>query len=121
MGVGRVPIADPARGGLITFNCIIQEGVIGEELQQRLAAELVHISGEVLNEPADDVSVGFEIVRRGYGFRGGEPSTTSLLRGRITPGLQQEAREVYMQRILDRWCELTGCSVDEVVINAADG
>ena len=104
----------------VSFNCTMQEGQIGEETRATLAVALQEITQEVLGESPEDVPVSFSDIPRGFGFRGGEPSTTSLVRGSIVGGVTQEVREDLMRRICDRWMELSGCTVDELVVSARD-
>ena len=52
----------------------------------RLADGLVAVTGTVLGVDAADISVDFEDIPYSYGFRGGELSTTSLVRGSIEGG-----------------------------------
>ncbi len=104
----------------VSFNCTMQEGQIGEELRAELAAALQQITQDVLGESPDDVPVTFSDIPSGYGFRGGEPSTTSLVRGSIVGGVTQEVREDFMRRICDSWMEISGCTVDELVVSARD-
>lgn len=86
------------------------------ELRTRLA----HTAAAVLGGSAEDVVVEFTVIPHGYGFRGGELSTTSLVRGLIPPGCVQEVRVDLMRRICDMWCDLTGCTVEELVVSARD-
>lgn len=104
----------------VSFDCTMQEGQIGEEVRAELAAALQQITHDVLEESPDDVPVTFSDIPRGFGFRGGEPSTTSLVRGSIVGGVTQEVREDFMRRICDRWMEISGCTVDELVVSARD-
>ncbi len=104
----------------VSFDCTMQEGQIGEELRGQLAVALQEITQDVLGESPDDVPVTFSDIPEGYGFRGGEPSTTSLVRGSIVGGVTQEVREDFMRRICDRWMEISGCTVDELVVSARD-
>ena len=104
----------------VSFNCTMQEGQIGEELRLTLAAALQQITQDVLGESPEDVPVTFSDIPKGFGFRGGEPSTTSLVRGSIVGGVTQEVREDLMRRICDRWMEISGCTVDELVVSARD-
>ncbi|MDE2968023.1 MAG: hypothetical protein OXS30_11145 [Chloroflexota bacterium] len=104
----------------VSFNCTMQEGQIGEELRAKLAVALQQITEDVLGESPDDVPVTFSNIPSGFGFRGGEPSTTSLVRGSIVGGVTQEVREDLMRRICDRWMEISGCTVDELVVSARD-
>ena len=105
---------------MISFNCIIQEGVIPDDLRPNLVSELARISTSILGGSPDDVDVEFTVIPHGYGFRGGELSTTSLVSGQIPPGCEQATRVQLMQQICDMWCETTGCSVDELVVSARD-
>ncbi|MCY3921209.1 MAG: hypothetical protein OXG27_02275 [Chloroflexi bacterium] len=104
----------------VSFDCTMQEGQIGEELRAKLAVALQEITQDVLGESPDDVLVRFSDIPRGFGFRGGEPSTTSLVRGSIVGGVTQDVREDFMRRICDRWMEISGCTVDELVVSARD-
>jgi phenylpyruvate tautomerase PptA (4-oxalocrotonate tautomerase family) len=105
---------------MIEFACVVQEGVISEELRPRLASELARISTSILGGDPNEVDVGFTEIPRGFGFRGGELSTTSLVRGQIPPGCEQETRVELLNRICDMWCELTGCSTHELVVSVRD-
>ncbi|MXX47348.1 MAG: hypothetical protein F4Z38_03420 [Chloroflexi bacterium] len=104
----------------VSFNCTMQEGQVGEEMRARLAVALQQITQDVLGESPDDVPVTFSDIPRGFGFRGGEPSTTSLVRGSIVGGVTQDVREDFMRRICDSWMEISGCTVDELVVSARD-
>ena len=104
----------------VSFNCTMQEGQIGEELRAELVVALQQITQDVLGESPADVPVTFSDIPTGFGFRGGEPSTTSLVRGSIVGGVTQEVREDFMRRICDRWMAISGCTVDELVVSARD-
>ncbi len=105
---------------LVRYDCTMQEGQIGEEMRSRLAAGLVELTGRVLDVGADEVTVGFADIPQGFGFRGGVLSTTSLVRGSIAGGLEQPVRVELMQAICDMWMEISGCTVDELVVSARD-
>ncbi len=105
---------------MITFNCTIQEGTIPDDLRPELASELARISTAILGGAPADVAVRWIEIPHGFGFRGGELSTTSAVRGEIPPGCDQETRVQLMQQIQDRWLELTGCTTDELVVSARD-
>ena len=105
---------------MITFRCVVQEGCIPQDLRSRLATGLTRTTAEVLRAAPDDIQVEFEEIPRGDGYRGGELSTTSLVRGTIPPGCEQPLREELLMKLGDMWCEMTGCGVDEVVVSAAD-
>ena len=105
---------------MYSFNCVIQEGVIPDDLRPNLVSELARVTTSVLGGSPDGVDVEFTVIPHGYGFRGGEVSTTSMVRGTIPPGCEQETRVHLMQQLCDTWMELTGCSVDELVVSARD-
>ena len=104
----------------VEFSCTIQEGAIPDEMRPTLADGLRRVSADVLGADKDAVQVTFREVARGYGFRGGEPSTTSMVRGTVHPSLEQPTRVEYLQRICDMWQEITGCSTDELVASVPD-
>ena len=104
----------------VSFDCTMQEGQIGEEMRAQLAVALQQITQDVLGESPDEVPVTFSDIPSGFGFRGGVPSTTSLVRGSIVGGVTQDVREDLMRQICDRWMEISGCSVDDLVVSARD-
>lgn len=104
----------------VRYDCTMQEGQIGEDARARLADGLRAVTERVLGAGADVVSVDFSDIPQGFGFRGGEPSTTSLVRGSIVGGLEQPVRVELMRAICDMWMEVSGCTVDELVVTARD-
>lgn len=105
---------------MIAYNCTIQEGVISGEQREILNVRLVQIGAAVLGVPQDDITVSYEIIPHGFGFRGGEISTSSSVRSRIPDGCPQEKRVEFMQAVQDMWMEVTGQTTDELVVGAAD-
>ena len=105
---------------MISFNCIVQEGVVAPRLWPDLKSSLAQISTSLLGGSPEEVEVEFTVIPYGFGFRGGELSTTSVVRGSIPPGCSQEMRVNLMQRICDMWCETTGCAADELIVSARD-
>ena len=105
---------------MIVYNCTVQEGVIPEEQRQILHERMLQIGAGVLGVAADDISVNFEIIRHGFGFRGGELSTSSAVRSRIPDGFSQEKRVEFMQAVQDMWIEVTGQTTADLVVGAAD-
>lgn len=105
---------------MISFNCTLQEGVIPDELRPKLASELARISASVLGGSAADVKVDFREVRNGYGFRGGEISTTSVVQGQLAQACEQPMRVELLTQICDMWQALTGCATEELVASARD-
>lgn len=105
---------------MTSFNCIVQEGLIPPRLRPALKSALARISTSLLGGSPDEVAVEFTEIPRGFGFRGGELSTTSMVRGSIPPGCVQEVRVDLMQQICDMWCATTGCAPDELIVSARD-
>ena len=104
---------------MIDFNCIVQEGFVSEDIRPKLAKELAQISTSILGGSPRDVEVEFNEIPQGFGFRGGEPSSTSLVRG-IIDGCEQEVRVKLLYKIGDMWCAVSGCSPDELVVSVRD-
>ncbi len=105
---------------VINFDCIIQEGVVSEQKQNALTTALRGVAVEVFGGSPDDIPVEFSAIPQTFGFRGGELSTTSMVRSVIDPGCEQSVRVDFMQKVQDTWCEILGCPVEELVVSAAD-
>jgi hypothetical protein len=82
------------------YNCIVQERHLPEKMRPDLAAGLKQVTSD--------------------GWRGGELSTTSLVRGTIPPGCEQPVREQLLRTICDMWSRITDCDEEEVVVSAVD-
>ncbi len=105
---------------MIAFNCIVQEGIVPDDLRIKLASELRHISAPVLSLSEDEIEVNYYEIRHGFGFRGGEISTTSTVQGQLSEPIDQTTRVELMTQICDMWCAETGCSTDELIVSVRD-
>ena len=104
----------------INYTCIVQEGVVPDDLRVKLAAEIRRISASVLDIDADSIAVEYYEVRHGFGFRGGEVSTTSTVGGQLTEAIDQETRVDLMTQIMNMWMAETGCEVEEFLVSVRD-
>ena len=94
--------------------CLIQEGQLSQDNVSRLEKGIENIVQEHL---ASGVKPSWVVIPKGNGWIGGEPSTSSLVL-LTTPDIEQAARVELLGAIRDLWTEVTGCSVDELMINA---
>ena len=105
---------------MIYFECTVQEGCVTDELRPRLRSAIEKVCNEILGEDQGPVNVSWVVVPKGFGFRGGQPSTTSLVRGRIPDGCARETRSRILESIGDSWCGITGASPNELMVSARD-
>lgn len=105
---------------MVVFELFVQEGCVTDESRARIVADIEAVCAEVLGMEAGPVSVSWTVIRKGFGFRGGEPSTTSLVRSRIPDGYGSDVRARFLQAIAETWCNLTGATQDEVIVSARD-
>lgn len=105
---------------MIDFECIVQEGCVPDEVRPRLTAELVRISTSLLGGSTDEVDVEFNEIRKGFGFRGGRPSTTSVVVVLLPDGSEPQKRALMLREIGAMWCDVVGCSPDEFAASARD-
>lgn len=105
---------------MVTFELFVQEGCVPDESRTRIVEDIEAICAEVLGAESGPVSVSWTVVPKGFGFRGGEPSTTSLVRGRIPDGYGPDVRARFLRAIGESWCNLTGATQDELMVSARD-
>ena len=105
---------------MIDFECTVQEGCVGADLRPRLEQAVESVCNEVLGVESGPVNVSWVEVRKGFGFRGGEPSTTSLVRGRIPDGCSRETRGRLLHALGETWRRIAGAAEDEVIVSARD-
>ena len=105
---------------MVAFELFVQEGCVPQELRARISGAIEGICLDVLGPDAGEVSVEWTVVAKGHGFRGGKPSTTSLLRGRIPDGCDRGTRAQFLMAVADAWRRITGAAEDEVIVSARD-
>lgn len=86
-------------------------------LRPTLAASLEAASLAGLGADAGPVEIRWTVIRKGIGFRGGHPSTTSLVRGRVPDGCDPKTRANLLRTIVEAWCRVTGAGQKEVVVS----
>ena len=104
----------------VHYDCTMQEGQISAETRRQLITGLMEATVAVLGSNASPLTVEFSDIPQGFAFRAGEPSTTSLVRGSVEGGLEQPVRVELMRAICDTWMEISGCTVDELVVSVRD-
>mgnify|MGYP001161173703 FL=1 len=105
---------------MIEFQCTVQEGYVPSTLRNELANTIESCCLEILGISQGPVNVSWVSVPKGFGFRGGHPSTTSLVRGKIPDGCDKDTRSKLMRCIGDEWCRITGTKQDELIVSARD-
>ena len=103
------------------YRCLIQEGQTADRMRGELEARLRSLAEETFGEAPADVEVGWQVVKQGYGWTAGEPSSTSLIVRSVPEGWAADEREVFMRKVVDMWSVTTGCTVNEVVVTTWDG
>ena len=105
---------------MIEFVCVVQEGCIPENIREDLANGIVKSCNEVLGEDQGPIIFHWREIAKGLAFRGGYPSTTSQVKGKIPDGCSQENRELLMKKICDSWSTISGTSDDDAIIGIRD-
>ena len=105
---------------MIHFECTVQDGCVPDELRSSLQSAIEKVCNDVLGVDKGPVNVSWVVIPKGFGFRGGEPSTTSLVRGQIPDGCGRAARSTILESIGTSWCRITGASSNELMVAARD-
>ena len=90
------------------------------DLKPRIASELEAICREAFGSASGEAAMEWTVIAKGYGFRGGRPSTTSLVRARVPDGCDKGTRARFLRAVGDAWCRVTGAAEDEVIVSARD-
>ena len=105
---------------MIEFDVTVQEGCIPEGIRPDLEAALRTICGEVFGAGGRPVTFSWSEIPRGNGFRGGEPSTTTMLRGVIPDGCDQATGERFLMNIGEAWYRIAEVDEHDLVASARD-
>ncbi len=103
------------------YVCLIQEGQSADQSREALAEGLKNIGMECFGDNPAATEIGWVVVRKGFGFTAGEPSTTSVVERSVAVGLPQDQREVFLKKTSDLWQQVTDCTGNEVMVMAWDG
>jgi hypothetical protein len=100
---------------------MVQEGQEPERRKSALEQGLRAIGQRAFGQDPSGVEIRWTRIARGFGFTGGEPSTSSLVVGSVPVGLAPGPREAFMREVSAMWSRETGCALDEIVVTAWDG
>ncbi len=103
------------------YTCIIQEGQAAEREKATLEAELRAIGVERFGDDPSDTEVDWVVMKKGWAWTAGEPSTSSLIIRSVPVDYPSDEREAFLRSVGDLWSNRTGCHINEVVITAWDG
>jgi len=103
------------------YVCVIQEGQAANRKQDALAEGLRRIGQESFGDDPGSVEISWRVVKQGFGWTAGEPSTSSIVVRSVPVGLPLDQREAFMRKVCDLWESETGCSIREIVVTAWDG
>ena len=108
---------------MVDFQCTVQAGQVPENIRSALADVIKSACRELLSsghEPEIPVTVQWIDIPKGFGFRGGQRATTSLVRGKIPDGCDGETRFRLLSRIGSEWCRISGANQEDLIVSARD-
>ena len=103
------------------YACMIQEGQEPHRRQAALADGLRRLGAEAFGDDPGATEIRWIVIPKGWAWTAGEPSTSSLVVRSVPVGLEPAPREAFLRRVCDLWQDVTGCSIDEIVVTALDG
>lgn len=102
---------------MISCTCMIQEGQTAAGLRAELSDMLDRFGRQTFGQP---VETSWVLVPPGNGFTAGQPSTSSIVSVSAPEPLEQDRRAGLLNTLCERWMEMTGCSLDEIVAVLSD-
>jgi phenylpyruvate tautomerase PptA (4-oxalocrotonate tautomerase family) len=102
------------------FQVLLHEGVVAEAVRPRLAEGIRRIYARVFGVAEDQVTVAITEIPQGRFFTAARPSRSSLIGGSVAAGTSQADRARLMSEITSMWCDVTGCTPNEVVVSVSD-
>ena len=103
------------------FACIIQEAQSAHHEQAKLEAGLRRIGQECFGDDPSQTEFSWIVMKKGFAWTAGEPSTSSIIVRSVPVGLPLDQREAFMRKVCDLWESEAGCSINEIVVTAWDG
>lgn len=102
------------------FQVILHEGVVDKKVQSRVTRQLRRIYADLFDVAEDQVAVDITEIPRGRFFTAAKPSNSSLVGVGVPAGTSNADRTHLMSEITAMWCQVTGCTPDEIVVSASD-
>jgi len=103
------------------YVCVIQEAQEADRKQEALAEGLARLGHETFGDDPSATEISWVVMKKGFAWTAGEPSTSSIVVRSVPVGLPLDQREAFMRKVCDLWVSETGCSLDEIVVTAWDG
>jgi len=100
---------------------MIQEGQRADRRREKLEQGLRRIGRDSFGDDPAATEVSWIVLKTGFAWTAGEPSTSSIVVRSVPAGLPLDRREAFMRKICDLWASETGCSIEEIVVTAWDG
>lgn len=101
----------------VTVMCTVHEDGVWVGKNAELQAIIERAYREHINGQAKFRLIWAQLPE-GQGWLAGHPSTASTLLVPVPDDISQNARVSMMSAICDGWMTLTGCNVDEIIVNA---
>ena len=103
------------------YACIIQQGQAPDERRGALEEGLRRIGREFFGDDPESIEIAWTVMKDGFAWTAGEPSTSSIVIRSVPAGLAPDEREAFMREVCELWASETGCSIQEIVVTAWDG
>jgi len=103
------------------YACIVQEGQSPHRERESLEEGLRRIGRESFGDDPSTIEIAWTVMKNGYAWTAGEPSTSSIVVRSVPAGLSLDEREAFMRRVCDLWANETGCSINEIIVTTWDG
>jgi phenylpyruvate tautomerase PptA (4-oxalocrotonate tautomerase family) len=103
------------------YVCVIQEAQAADRKRAALTEGLTRIGQEAFGDDPSATTISWMVVKKGFAWTAGAPSTASIVARSVPVGLPLDRREAFMHQVCDLWTTVTGCTIGEIVVTAWDG
>ncbi len=97
--------------------CLVQAGQTPDTRQAELETVLIQFAEQAFDKPAE---INWISIAEGNGFTAAAPSTSSIVSMTANQPLTQDRRHALLSDLCDRWMDVTGCSLNEIVAVISD-
>lgn len=98
----------------------VQAGTLSDGQRNQLDARVPDVVQQHLNTMAAPEGVVWTEIPSTYGYTAGKPSRSSLVRVEVPDTIDQPSREALMHAVCQVWMDVTGCTIDEIVVTAVN-
>lgn len=104
----------------MTLMSMVQQGIVSDAQRGTLTGLLPDLVERHLRTPPTPDRVAWNEIPATYGYTAGKQSRSSVVQIDAPAATDQAVREALMNDVCNLWIDVTGCTINEIIVIVAD-